>query len=240
MSAAHAADTAAAAHVFVDALDDTIELEGPERHHLARVRRLRAGEHVTGSDGDGSWRLYEVTAASPDQLALGAITASTCEPPPATRIVLAFAPTKGGGTERVVQHATELGVDELRPLVTRRTVVRWDHERETAAAARLERVARAAAAQCFRSRLPVVGPAVTLRELSTRGGLVVATRVGERRPELPIGPEWVLAVGPEGGFAPEELVGAESAPRLALGDHVLRAETAAIVGCSVLARFRGT
>lgn len=239
MIAAHAADTDAVAHAFVAALDETLVLGGPDGHHLAQVRRLRPGERVTGADGAGHWREYEVRSTARDRLELRAVGAVAHEPEPAVRIVLAFAPTKGGATDRVVQHATELGVDELRPLHTQRTVVRWDAERERAARTRLTRVAHEAAAQCFRSRLPVVGPTLTARDLAGCAGLVIASREGERRLEPLAAREWTLAVGPEGGFTVDELAAVGAAPRLSLGQHMLRAETAAVVGCSILAMLRG-
>jgi 16S rRNA U1498 N3-methylase RsmE len=53
-----AAGADAAAHVFVDALDDVCDVVGGEGHHLQRVRRLTRGEHITAADGTGRWRPY--------------------------------------------------------------------------------------------------------------------------------------------------------------------------------------
>jgi len=84
-------------------------------------------------------------------------------------------------------------------------------------------------------------------ELRGRDGLVVADPEGEEPARLPAPPggEWVLVVGPEGGFDPDEAAallsaarGGEAPARLRLGPHVLRAETAAIAGAAVLATRR--
>ena len=71
-------------------------------------------------------------------------------------------------------------------------------------------------------------------------GLVLAAVDGVPASELPppAGGEWVVAVGPEGGFAPDELAAFGHPPRLAVGPFVLRAETAAIAATAALAGRR--
>jgi 16S rRNA (uracil1498-N3)-methyltransferase len=237
VNAAFAADAGAVAHVFVPALDEELVVAGADAHHLVRVRRLERGESVTAADGDGRWRAYKVLTADRHGLGLVATGPGVDEPSPSASIALAFAPTKGGQPERVVQHATELGVDSIHPLVTERTVVRWGEQRLAGTMARLERIAREAAAQCFRSRFPAVGPVLEVDDLAPRAGLVVAARGGPRRPSLE-GSNWTLVVGPEGGFTSEELAGLAHASELGLGPLVLRAETAALAGCTILATLR--
>jgi len=122
---------------------------------------------------------------------------------------------------------------------TRRTVVRWDAAKAAAAVDRLRTIAREAAAQCRRARLPEIRPLVDLAALGDRPGLLLADRGGVRAAALPPpGPDgWTALVGPEGGFDPDELASLPATtPRLAVGPHVLRAETAPI---AVLAALRG-
>ena len=71
-------------------------------------------------------------------------------------------------------------------------------------------------------------------------GLVLAAVDGVPASELPApaGGEWVVAVGPEGGFDPDELAAFDHAPRLVVGRFVLRAETAAIAATAALAGRR--
>lgn len=235
-----AADAGAVAHAFTPELDDDLTLEGGPAHHLGRVRRLRVDERVTVANGDGSWRLYEVARVERQRIVLHAVAVTVLEPTPSIRIVLAFAPTKGGQPERVVQQATELGVDELRILMTERTVVRWHGEREPAARARLERVATEAAGQCFRSRIPLLGPCVAPDDLDAAPGLIVTLRDGERWLSPPRASEWVAVVGPEGGFTRSELNGFGDAPHLGLGEYVLRAETAATSAAAILTSIRAS
>jgi 16S rRNA (uracil1498-N3)-methyltransferase len=230
-----AADAGAAAHVFVDELADSLTLDGADGHHLQRVRRLRAGEAVTVADGRGLWRPYDVTDVAPGRLTLTANGATCREPELAPRVGVALALTKGG-LDRVVAALTELGVQRVEPLRTRRSVARWDGPRASAGLARLRAVAREAAAQCRRARVPDVGPLVDVAGLARRPGVVVADRTGVPAAALdaPDGGEWTLVVGPEGGFDPGEDAALVGVPRLRVGHHVLRAETAPIAACAVL------
>jgi 16S rRNA (uracil1498-N3)-methyltransferase len=173
---------------------------------------------------------------------LRAVGAAAHEPPLAPRLVVAFSLTKGAKPELVVQKVTELGADVVLPVRARRSVARWAGGRAEAAATRLRRVAREAAAQCRRARLPEVAAPVDLATLFGRPGLVVADREGPSVAQLaePPGGEWVLVVGPEGGFEPGERAALGPADAVGVGPFVLRAETAAVAGVAALAGRRRT
>ncbi len=255
----------AAAHTFVEALDDTIEITGDDGHHLQRVRRIRVGEHVTVADGFGSWRRYEVEEVAPGALRLGARSAHHVEPEILPRVALAVALTKAGALDTVVARCTEIGVARVVPVRTRRSVVRWDAKQADRAMTRLRSIAREAASQSRRARLPEISAVAGLDDLAAHPGLVIADRAGEsaaalfqrfgrKTPEneglnpferfTPNGarpssdassvPEWLILVGPEGGLEPAELDAMHGAPRLSLGPHVLRAETAPIAAVAVM------
>jgi 16S rRNA (uracil1498-N3)-methyltransferase len=208
-----------AAHVFVDDLDAPT-LTAEDEHHLRRVLRVGAGEMITVSDGRGRW--------AGAQLAVDALVVTDAvhaEPPPAPVRVGAAIP-KGERCEWMVQKLTEVGTTEIVLVQSARSVVRWDRARALRHIERLSRVARQAAMQSRRVWLPaIVGPCAVAEVLG--GGAVVADPAGEplsRRPSAVI-------VGPEGGFTDGE-VGA--APRVTLGAHVLRVETAAVVAAVLI------
>jgi 16S rRNA (uracil1498-N3)-methyltransferase len=230
----------AAAHVYLDRLDDHVVVTGDPGHHLQRVRRVHEGEAVTGADGWGRWRVYEVVAALPGALELDARSETAHEPRLVPALTVAVSLTKGDKPELAVQKLTELGVDRIVLVAAARSVVRWDDAKAGANIERLRRVAREAGQQCRRARLPEIDGPVAARELAAHPGLVVAGPDGAAATELrfPRGGEWMVAVGPEGGFDTEELAAFGEAPRLAVGPHVLRAETAAIAVAAALAAHR--
>ena len=241
MSVAWPAAAAAAGHVLVDcSLDDEIVVEGTDGHHLQRVRRLRAGEPMTAGDGVGGWRRYRISEAGGGRLVLQALDDVCREPELEPALAVAFALTKGDRIENVVARLTELGVDRLIPLQAERSVVRWGADRAEAARARLVRVAREACAQCRRARLPVLEVPRRVEDLVGHIGLVVADRDGAPVGELDLpGPGgWLVVVGPEGGLSDAECTLLGHAPRMGVGPHVLRAETAAVAAAAVLAGRR--
>jgi 16S rRNA (uracil1498-N3)-methyltransferase len=214
---------------LVDDLDVPV-LPDADVHHLERVLRLRAGDALVLGDGRGGWRparfghpvepCGDVERAQPSSPEIG----------------VGFALVKGGKPELVVQKLTELGVDRIVPFRAARSVVRWDGAKGARAAARWHAVARAATMQSHRPWLPVVEEVADLDALLGRDGVALADR-GGAPPSLE---HRLVLVGPEGGWAPEEVAAASGrgVPRVAVGGHVLRAETAAITVGGLLAGLR--
>jgi 16S rRNA (uracil1498-N3)-methyltransferase len=135
-----------------------------------------------------------------------------------------------------VQKAVEIGVRRFLPLETERAQVRG-----AAVESRIEhwrRISLQALKQCRRAWAMEVGDVVAFSDLvepSQRVG-VVADREGSAIADLPEGVAHLLVVGPEGGFtaAERQLLERCGWPRLCLGPHILRAETAAIVGAAMM------
>jgi len=216
-------------HVFVESLDAPV-LDDLDRHHLARVLRVREGDYLTVSDGNGRWRSCRFSAE------LEPVGDINVEAPTDHPITIAFALVKGERPELVVQKLTELGVDRIVPFVAARSVVRWDDARAGKHVERLRRVAREAAMQSRRCFLPEVDELHAFSELVTAPGMVLAAQHG-------IAPSRAMTgalIGPEGGWSAEEAAAAAKAgaPAVAFADYVLRAETAAITAAAVLGALR--
>jgi len=232
------AEAGAVAHVLVATLDDELTVTGGDGHHLQRVRRLRRGEPVTAADGTGAWRRYAVVEAARGRVVLHAAAAPAVEPVLLPPLRIACALTKGDGPETVVRQVTELGADAVLPVLAARSVARWPEARQAQALGRLRRVAAGAAAQARRARPLVVEALQPLAGLAGRPGLVLADRDGEPASALPDpgADGWLVVVGPEGGLEPAERAALGDPPRLAVGPHVLRAQTA---GSAVAAALAG-
>jgi 16S rRNA (uracil1498-N3)-methyltransferase len=124
-------------------------------------------------------------------------------------------------------------------------VVRWTGDKARDAVNRLRRVAREAAMQAHRARIPEVDDPVAVAGLAGAPGLVVAERA-EVHPGAPWDPavagamasEWLVVIGPEGGFDPGERALLAPAARLTIGPHVLRAVTAPVAAAALLVARR--
>jgi 16S rRNA (uracil1498-N3)-methyltransferase len=231
-----AAGQDAAAHAFVPALDDAIEITGTDGHHLQRVRRLRVREQITAADGVGGWRLYGIDEVEPGRLRLRARTELRHDPEIKPGVELAVALTKAGALDTVVARCTELGVARITPVRTRRCVVQWDATQAERAVKRLRTVAREAGGQCRRARLPEIAPVGELGDFFGRPDVVIADRAGGSIADLraPSGTAWTVVVGPEGGLDAAELDAFTEIGHLSLGPYVLRAETAPLAAVAAL------
>ncbi|CAB4794500.1 MAG: RsmE family RNA methyltransferase [Actinobacteria bacterium] len=215
-----------AAHVFVDSLL-TPTLNADDQHHLARVLRLRAGESVSVSDGQGRWRICRFVSADVLEPDTEIETVERVVP----EITIGFALPKGDRPEWIVQKLTEIGVDHVVVLHAERSVVRWEPDRAERNIAKLVKVAREASMQSRRVWLPTVsGP---LRADQVAGGSVsLAEPDGDA---LTLAATTVL-IGPEGGWTPNELN--ITASHVSLGKSILRVETAALVAAANLSALR--
>jgi 16S rRNA (uracil1498-N3)-methyltransferase len=224
---------------------ERVTLAGEEHRRVCRVLRLQAGDRVTLFDGQGGE--CEAVLQPPTGRSVEAVIVArrAVAAPAGPSLTLLVGLTKGERMELVVQKATELGVARLWPVVTARAVPRLEAERAAGRRTRWLTIAREAARQCGRADTPVIDeitpfavalaafPASALRLLFWEEAASVPLRAC-----LPATApaQVVLAVGPEGGFAPDEVAAAEAAGfRVAgLGPRTLRAETAAIVALALV------
>lgn len=217
-------------------------LDGPEGRHAADVQRLRAGEQVLLSDGQGLLARCTVSAAAPGALDL-AVQAVEHLPEASPRLVLVQALAKGDRDLMAVESATELDVDEVVPWQADRSIVRWRAERGDKAHRKWEQTALAATKQSRRARVPLVAPLAdrsTLLARARAASLTLVLHEEADRPlagvELPAEGEVLVVVGPEGGVSPEELaaLGEAGTIPVRLGTTVLRTSTAGPAALAVL------
>lgn len=211
-----------------------VRIVGTELKHL-RTLRLAPGDRLVVFDETGEEHDVRLERLA-GRVAEAAIVGSRRpEREPALALTLAPSLLKGTKMDLVVEKATELGVAAIAPVVSRHAVGRG------AAVARWRRIALAAAKQCGRTSVPAVAEPVDLRTLlaAPRAGLGVLAWEGEetrRLADLPaVASAVTLVVGPEGGFATDEVEAARGHgfTTLRLAPRVLRAETAALVAVAL-------
>jgi 16S rRNA (uracil1498-N3)-methyltransferase len=160
-------------------------------------------------------------------------------------VSVALAPPKGDRLSWAVQKLAEIGTDEVVLMETGRSVRTWDDERADRAADRLRAVAREAAMQSRQPFVMEVTPAVPLMDaFPPRGAVGILLWAGAKAGLGKVLPDEAggvrVFVGPEGGFSQDEIDTAREAGLLeaSLGPTILRSETAALVGATlVLARY---
>jgi 16S rRNA (uracil1498-N3)-methyltransferase len=210
-------------------------------HHARDVLRLGRGAVVRVFDGAGHEFEGELDEVSRQGVRVHVSGPVAARPESPLRLVLALSPLKGDLMELVIQKATELGVAELRPVVTVRTDAVARPALKGTRQERWEKVAAGAAEQSGRAVVPHVAPTVKLEAFlaeSHSGRRLVLDETGGT-PTRGLGPApeaAVLLVGPAGGWEPREIEAAVAAgfERMSLGPRILRAETAAIASVAAL------
>jgi 16S rRNA (uracil1498-N3)-methyltransferase len=199
----------------------SLELARDSASHLAKVLRARAGDELILFNGEGSEfsAVIEAVRGSRVTVAVGAARAISRESP--LQITLIQCVPRGDRMDFVVQKATELGVARIVPVLSQRSVVRLDHSQAESKLLHWQAVAISACEQSGRNRLPHIDVAQPLLNFL---GNSATTRNVE------------FAIGPEGGFAPEELEGFGLCgfARIGMGPRILRTETAAIAALVML------
>lgn len=222
-----------------------------ESYHLLRVLRGRPGDPVTVFDGQGRRAPARIAAAGRDgaaHLELD-LAAAQSPPPPPARILLAQALPKHHLMDGIVQKAVELGAAAVLPLLTERVVADGDAARQAAKADRWRKIAREAARQCGADWIPEVCAPLALPGLAAAirachrcyVGALAADALPFRqaaaaaRP-LPRGAALMIVIGPEGDLTPAEmeLLTAAGGVPVSFGAAVLRVETAALYGLSLM------
>ena len=224
----------------------TVTIDNPLLSHLSKSLRIRQGEEIWV--GDEHRVRYRVRIDHLESKSLQASILETIEGPPAPQspIVLVQAILKGDRMNWVIQKATELGVAEIIPLFTSRVIARPPASRGRTARERWQRIAVDAAQQSEQWTVPNVTRPMTLSELfkhlpHATFRCALLERSGEHSlAALPIDHTFqgtiVLAVGPEGGWTPEErqeLLDQRFQP-ISLGKSILRSETTPLVALSIL------
>nr|WP_202447087.1 16S rRNA (uracil(1498)-N(3))-methyltransferase [Streptomyces sp. SID5468] len=220
-----------------------VVLDGPEGRHAVSVRRLRVGEEIVLTDGEGTGAYGTVAAVEGKDWLEAEVAEVRREPDPAPRITVVQALPKGDRGELAVETMTETGVDAVVPWAAGRCVTQWKGERGVKALAKWRATAREAGKQARRLRFPVVHDLMTTRQVAglLAGADFAAVLHEEGAAPLAAAPlpkrgEIVLVVGPEGGVAPDELAAfadAGAAP-CRLGPTVLRTSTAGVAATALL------
>nr|WP_276898891.1 16S rRNA (uracil(1498)-N(3))-methyltransferase [Pedobacter kyonggii] len=225
-------------HIFYtpDITQNTYTLNEEESKHCVRVLRLSIGSIVNLVDGKGGFYTAEITSDNPKKVSLSILKVEMEFHKRNHYLHIAVAPTKNiDRIEWFLEKATELGIDEITPIITGRS------ERRVVKEDRLNKVITSAIKQSIKAYHPKLNDAISfdtfLKEPFDGDKLIAHCIDNDEKQYISklVTPhqKYLILIGPEGDFTPDEVNLAlnKGFKALTLGDNRLRTETAALSVC---------
>ncbi|MDE2573267.1 MAG: 16S rRNA (uracil(1498)-N(3))-methyltransferase [bacterium] len=229
------------------ALGECVALTGGDAHKLVDVLRAAPGDRLEILDGRSRRFAGVVRQASRERVLVELVEELAAADRESTlAVTLVQGIPKGQKMDFVVEKAVELGVARIIPLLTERSVARAEGRKVE----RWRRLAKAAATQSGRTRIPPLSEPMTLDRVLALGSehdaVIMPWELAEPRPladrlaEIPSARRLLALIGPEGGFSQREAEQAHAAGALliSLGPRILRTETAGVVLIAALLALR--
>ena len=219
------------------------ELPPAAGHHAARVLRLKEGDAVRVFAGDDQVWDSVITRIERDRVIVRLTQTRQLSLEAPLRITLAQGTTSREKMDLTLQKATELGVAQVIPVVTQRSVIKLDDERAERRVIHWQAVASAACEQCGRNTVPDVQRVRKFEEwitsLPPAGGelrLLLSPESSTRLRDLPPPSRVLFLVGPEGGLTAQErdIAARFGFQAVVLGPRILRTETAALAAVAAM------
>lgn len=223
-----------------------ITITGADVNHIRNVLRMKQGERIRVSNQEGRDYFCKIAEVGEDFVQADIVSEDESGTELPSKIYLFQAIPKGDRMETVIEKAVELGVYEIIPVAMKYCVVKLDEKKAAARVKRWQAIAESAAKQSKRSIIPVIHPVMTYREaleyantcdirlvpyeneLGMQGTRAALAKVKS-------GCSISVMIGPEGGFAEEEIEAAiETMDVISLGKRILRTDTAGICTMSML------
>lgn len=216
-----------------------IDITGPDVQHIGQVLRAKRGDKLTLCDREQRVYELEIQAMSKERIHCRVLSEAAESTEASFAITVFQALPRGDKMERLMRQAVELGAHRLVPVQMQRCQVQLSAQRAAKKQQRWQAVMRGAAEQSDRGRIPACAQLHSFTEaLDALRGFAAAFVPYEGEKEttllsylerLEAPKELAFLIGPEGGFAAEELAAVKDAglPTVSLGPRILRTETAA-------------
>ena len=227
--------------------DKSINITGEDVNHIKNVLRLKAGDSVTISDGEGTDYICHITSLSSEMVTCDIVDIVKNASELKCRITLFQGMPKSDKLELIIQKAVELGACEIVPVMTKRTIVKLDDKKAGKKLERYNAIAKSAAEQSGRGIVTLVKGFMNFKEAleyaqtldmniipyeEAKGMEYSREVIKEIKDKKSLG----IFIGPEGGFAKEEVDAAKEigAKCITLGNRILRTETAGLTTLSII------
>jgi 16S rRNA (uracil1498-N3)-methyltransferase len=228
--------------------EKTIWITGEDLKHISKVLRLSQGDCIEISDGESFEYLGEIKSITKNEAVISILKQQKLNTEAPLRVILYQGIPKSTKMDLIIQKTTELGIKEIVPVITQRSVVQLkDYSDRNKKKERWEKIAVEAAKQSKRGILPYIHLPMSFNEAlihSNGNEINLLAYEGEKNQGLKkivsdlnekidrVG----LWIGPEGGFSEEEVQSAlqQEMHIITLGPRILRTETAGLVLLSIL------
>ncbi|HHY82168.1 MAG TPA: 16S rRNA (uracil(1498)-N(3))-methyltransferase [Clostridiales bacterium] len=224
---------------------NTAVITGDDAHHISKVLRMEAGEEIILCNSQGLDYKAVISKVENGKVYAGLTESSPAPAEPGVRVTLYQGLPKASKMETIVQKCVELGIYEIIPICTSRTVVRLSDKKDgEKKAARWQKIAEEAAKQCGRGIIPHVGNPVSFEQAVKDCCSDLKILLWEEEKERSLRNVLynqaanihtaAILIGPEGGLEKQEASLAEQYGWVTatIGPRILRTETA---GMAVLA-----
>ena len=225
--------------------NNTCIIEGEDVKHISKVLRCRVGEELEICDNDNNEYICEITSIDKSEVQLNIIDKVDIKRESDLKIKVYQGLPKGPKMEMILQKLTEVGVDEIILVQTKRTVVKVEDKKEDKKIERWERIIYEAAKQSKRGKIPKLRGVLSFKEALAdmkENDFNIAPYENERTKSIKQAIKGVdiknigVFVGPEGGFEDTEIKAIEEigGQSVSLGPRILRTETASLVASSIV------
>lgn len=224
-----------------------IRIVGSDVNHIRNVLRMKPGEEILISDGEKKEYHCEIKTLDPEYVEAGIMFVKEEGLELPSKVYLFQGLPKNDKMELIIQKAVELGVYAVVPMATKRAVVKLDDKKEAKKLTRWQSIAESAAKQAKRLIIPEVMPVMNFKEAAEFARSLdirlmpyeLAENMAYTRQvlaQITPGQSIGVFIGPEGGFAEEEVELALNSrmETITLGKRILRTETAGMTVLSIL------
>ncbi|MDY7221875.1 16S rRNA (uracil(1498)-N(3))-methyltransferase [Halalkalibacterium halodurans] len=230
--------------------DTYVTITGDDVKHIIKVMRMTIGDEFICSDGHGRTVRCEIEKANDSEVLARVIEPLKPNTELPIRVTIAQALPKGDKLDYIVQKGTELGAQAFWLFSASRSIVKWDEKKGRKKTERLMKIAKEAAEQSYRERIPSIETPLAfsklLQEISGFTKTIVAYEEEAKEGrlmtfaaclnELHHGDSLLVIIGPEGGFTTEEIDAIQRAggAPAGLGPRILRTETASLYALAAI------
>ena len=233
---------------LADGLQPGQNISLPENviRHL-HVLRVREGEEITLFNGNGHSYPTRLLSLAKRQAVAEVLSEQTVDNESPLAISLIQAVSSGERMDFTLQKSVEMGVTEIFPVTSARSIVKLSGERAEKRQERWQEIVIAACEQCGRNRIPTVHPLLPLSQRlqqlpQSDARLLMGLHHPKSLKDIQPAPQRItLMIGPEGGWSPEEETAAFQTgfQSILLGKRVLRTETAALAAIAAMQTLWG-